>query len=107
MDQDQLVMMYKMQPGACDQSFGLQVAKMVGFPDEVMRDAEEKLESMGSSLFTWEDDKIIRKLLREIDGLPSSMCESERLQAIRGLMNSVKNENEKSNVAMCIKSIID
>ena len=105
-DQDQLVMMYKMQPGACDQSFGLQVARMVGFPGDVMTDAENKLEAMGSSMFTWEDDKIIAEVLSELDLFSSELSDADRKCAILSLMESAKRQYPESNVAMYLEKII-
>ncbi|KFD47006.1 hypothetical protein M513_12136 [Trichuris suis] len=45
---DQLVLLYQVLPGICDRSFGINVARMVDFPEEVLQDArdeEERLES--------------------------------------------------------------
>ncbi|CDW56800.1 DNA mismatch repair protein Msh2 [Trichuris trichiura] len=45
---DQLVLLYQVLPGICDRSFGINVARMVNFPEEVLQDArdeEERLES--------------------------------------------------------------
>uniref|UniRef100_A0A183CGT2 W2 domain-containing protein n=1 Tax=Globodera pallida TaxID=36090 RepID=A0A183CGT2_GLOPA len=36
----QLTILFRVVPGVADRSFGLHIAKMVGFPDELMKDAE-------------------------------------------------------------------
>uniref|UniRef100_A0A5S6QF41 DNA_MISMATCH_REPAIR_2 domain-containing protein n=1 Tax=Trichuris muris TaxID=70415 RepID=A0A5S6QF41_TRIMR len=45
---EQLVLLYQVLPGVCDRSFGINVARMVKFPEQVLQDAlkeEQRLES--------------------------------------------------------------
>ena len=47
-----LVFLYKVLPGACDQSFGIHVAQLAGFPDDVVERARKRaavLEDFGSA----------------------------------------------------------
>jgi len=39
---NQLMMQYKVKPGAVDRSYGIYVAKMLKFPEEIIKDAEKK-----------------------------------------------------------------
>jgi len=39
---NQLLMQYKVKPGAVDRSYGIYVAKMLKFPEEIIKDAEQK-----------------------------------------------------------------
>eukprot|EP00163_Fabomonas_tropica_P016171 TRINITY_DN29108_c0_g1_i1.p1 TRINITY_DN29108_c0_g1~~TRINITY_DN29108_c0_g1_i1.p1 ORF type:complete len:157 (-),score=48.00 TRINITY_DN29108_c0_g1_i1:318-788(-) len=48
----ELVLLYTVNPGPCDQSFGIHIARMARFPDEVVKVAKRKadeLEDFGSS----------------------------------------------------------
>jgi DNA mismatch repair ATPase MutS len=43
---ERLILLYKVAPGACDQSFGVQVAGLSRFPQPVVRLAHRKLEQL-------------------------------------------------------------
>jgi len=44
-----VIMLYKIEQGASDKSYGLAVAKMADFPQEILQDAEEALTSMSDA----------------------------------------------------------
>ncbi len=44
--EDELVFLYKLQPGAVDQSFGIDVAKLAGLPQEVIHQASHTLKNL-------------------------------------------------------------
>nr|CAG4650000.1 EOG090X02H9 [Sida crystallina] len=47
---DTFTLLYRLQPGSCDQSFGLHVAEMVHFPESVLKSAKSKAAELESTL---------------------------------------------------------
>ncbi|PKY08242.1 putative DNA mismatch repair protein Msh2 [Aspergillus campestris IBT 28561] len=44
--QNQVTLLYRVEPGICDQSFGIHVAELVRFPDKVVNMARQKAEEL-------------------------------------------------------------
>ncbi|KAI0566132.1 DNA mismatch repair protein Msh2 [Gracilaria domingensis] len=105
---NKLTFLYEVQPGACDQSFGVNVAEMAHFPSAVVDAAKRKaaeLEGFNApskrvklAKVAEEDrergQKLISNFLAEVKDLPSS-TEAEAKTALvsaRALRNKVLNE---------------
>ena len=72
-ENEQLIFMYQIKSGFMDRSFGIQVAKMIGFPDEIVNDAiriQKELEIYPDNTFP-SDFKMEQKreIIRQADGI--------------------------------------
>ncbi|KAI6178934.1 DNA-MISMATCH-REPAIR-2 domain-containing protein [Aphelenchoides besseyi] len=57
-----VTILYKISPGVAEKSFGICIARMVGFPDSVIKDAEETLELLESTESSSRDARALQIL---------------------------------------------
>ncbi len=105
--QDSIVFLYKIEPGGCDDSYGIQVARLAGLPERLLDRAKEILalletghtpggeaavERAGTaayqiSLFSPEENRL-RELLDEVD--PDKLTPLEALSILNKMKKSVE-----------------
>ena len=64
-DDNQFTLLYSIKPGVCKKSFGVEVAKLAGFPEKVLGRAREYLKTSEHDAIDDETHKEIVRLTRE------------------------------------------
>ncbi|KAG7201856.1 hypothetical protein KM043_004574 [Ampulex compressa] len=114
---DRLTLLYKIKPGVCDQSFGIHVAKMANFPQNVIEFAKRKqaeLEDYQGTAFEGSDnpekkqkiimeaEELIAEFVRKCKNLDKSLSDSElekKISAFKGEILTAKNPYIKALLA--------
>ena len=76
---DKITLLYKLESGVCDKSFGIDVAKLANFPEGVINDARSRIAQLEGNNpgesgedgrgFQTEGEKIIYDFLSKLQGL--------------------------------------
>ena len=92
---DKLTLLYKLEPGVCDKSFGIDVAKLANFPQGVIEDARRRIAKLegtdpeeesgeeNKSVQT-EGEKIISDFLSKLEGL-QDLSDGELVQSFTAI----------------------
>ena len=106
-------MLYKINEGPCEQSFGIEVAKLAQFPDEIVDMAKRKAEELEKSSVKannsdakrtrktnveMEGEKIIRSILSDFVDLPLSSLDPEKLLAqLKDIKTKIDDQAENNS----------
>ena len=104
-DDNKLTLLYKVKPGICDQSFGIHVAKMANFPQDVIEFAKRKqaeLEDYQDSVFEGSDNPQKKKdIIKEAEILIA-----EFISKCRNLDKSLSDADLEDRISILKKSSI-
>lgn len=90
---DKITLLYKLEPGVCDKSFGIDVAKLANFPQRVIEDARRRIaklegnnpgEESGEESVQAEGGKIISDFLSKLQGL-QDVSDGELVQSFAAI----------------------
>ncbi|KAF0754140.1 Uncharacterized protein FWK35_00019612, partial [Aphis craccivora] len=90
---DSLTLLYQVQPGSCDKSFGIHVAAMAKFPKNVIQDAAKKLallESFQNNPTTEDNQKEINEADKEKFLIECKRCAQECASSDDELFKRIK-----------------
>ncbi|EDO16300.1 hypothetical protein Kpol_1053p38 [Vanderwaltozyma polyspora DSM 70294] len=117
-DKDDITLLYKVEPGVSDQSFGIHVAEVVQFPDKIVKMAKRKVEELEdlkdaneklkktrlSPKEINEGNNELKKILKEwsekikLEGIEiTKLTDQDCQQRITELLKNVTQESEKNH----------
>lgn len=87
-----IVFLHQIQPGSCDDSYGIEVARLAGVPEEVVLRAQEILIQLEDDLGSRQKLKIQRNI-RPMDGQIDLFSASQALRNTNGILEQLSELN--------------
>lgn len=100
LENNKFVLLYQVRPGVTDKSFGIHVAKLAHFPDEVVQHAQNRYdesEDHYSQLKSQNDEKAAHIFVDAIDKLTTINPEKVSDQDITQLVSNIQKQVKESN----------
>ncbi|CAF1354992.1 unnamed protein product [Rotaria magnacalcarata] len=94
---DQLVLLYKLKPGVCDQSFGIHVAQLAQFPEHVLEFAKKRAQEL-EEFNTSENGK---------ENPGQGFASSESIDLIWGELEKLKSINDQEQAHKMVLSLLN
>jgi DNA mismatch repair ATPase MutS len=79
----QFTLLYNVLPGTCKKSFGIDVAKLAGFPSEVLEEARQHLDMFEKSMRFVHNAEAVGKMTNLLESFENAQSEDER-KRLRG-----------------------
>jgi DNA mismatch repair protein MSH2 len=100
--ENSIQMVYKLAAGPCEKSFGIHVAQLAKFPDEVVQVAKRKVEELenaaeaeGDPKRLRLDEEVMRDSLREFCLIRSDDKRDERMKQLKNKIDKAAETNEE------------
>jgi len=104
---EKLTLLYQLQPGVCDKSFGIDVAKIANFPDHVVQEAKRRINLMEGIKddanmtsdqrreIVNEGEKLISEILEKVKQLETVSDDNELVSKFTALKEEITSSSNK------------